>query len=101
MARTPTAAPRAQIGMDDQWLEDPDLEALLEDREAAKAAAAHFRKLDKEAKGRILALEITDPRRCGRFIISCSPTQPRSVSFDTEAGVRVSIKTADQEEETD
>jgi hypothetical protein len=101
MTPTPTAKARPQIGMDDQWIEDPELLDLLERRDALKTAATAFAKTTKAAKGKILALAFTGPRRCGRFIITCSLSKPRSVSFDTEEGVRVSIKTTKEEENAD
>jgi len=89
---------RTQIGLEDQWIEDPELLDLLERRQDAKAGIAAFRGLDKEAKGRILALELDGPRRCGRFLVSVAQSKPRSVSFDTDGGPRVSIKPVSDEE---
>lgn len=88
-----------QISMEDEWLADPDLEALLENREAAKEGVAAFRNLDKLAKGQVMALGINGhPKRCGRFLLACSPTKPRSISFETKESLRVSIRTAEASE---
>jgi hypothetical protein len=88
-----TVKAKAQVHMEDQFIEDPELEQLLEDREAAKAKAAEYYALDTKAKSAIIALGPDGKRRCGRFIVSTKATAGRTVdSFETKAGVRVNIK---------
>ncbi len=88
---------RAQIHMEDEWIENPELLDLLEKREESKEGAATFRQLDKDAKGQIRGLNLEGERRIGRFVISCKATKGRSVSFETDGGVRVNIKAASED----
>jgi hypothetical protein len=99
MPNKATAKPKPQLGLEDKWIEDAELEELLEQRETLKTAVTDSRKATKAAKGKILAINFTGSRRCGRFIIGCSVSKPRSVAFDTEEGVRVTIKTTKEEQE--
>lgn len=88
---------RAQIGMEDNWVNDEKLEELLEEREQIKKSASDYRKADKEAKAKIAEYENKMPFRCGRFIISSKMISPRSVEFEITGGSKISIKTADEE----
>ena len=90
---------KSQIGMEDQFLEDPALEGLLERREDAKEGAGEYRKLDKEAKEAIKKAGITGKRRCGRFIINVTQAEGRHVEFDTDTSDRIGISNAEAEEE--
>ena len=87
---------KAQIGMDDNWVKDEDLEKLLEEREELKKSSSSFRKTDKDARAKIANYEEKMPFRCGRFIISSKSVTPRSVEFEITGGSRVNIKTADE-----
>lgn len=95
----PTATkPRAQIGMEDQFLEDPELEALLEERETLKEERKVAVEAVKEKTGAIherlgaYDLPVGQERRCGGFIIARRHVTGRSVSFDVDAGVRTTIR---------
>jgi len=92
---------KSQIGMEDQFIEDPALEGLLERREDAKAGAAEFRKLDKEAKEAIKKSGITGKRRCGWFVINVTQAEGRHVEFDTDTTNRIGISNAEAEKKAD
>jgi len=89
---------KSQIRFDDTILENPELEGLLEERQALKQSAKDYRGADKKAKDKIQTIETPLPYRVGRFIISRRDIPAKSVSFDTEAGTRVNIKAVDEEE---
>jgi len=88
---------KPQIGLEDKIVTNPDLEALLEDRQLRKAQAKEYRATDKKAKEAINALNEVPPYRIGRFIISRETTKAKSVAFETSEGSRVSIKTIDED----
>jgi len=93
----PAVKARPQLALAERQVEDVELEAALEAREVAKAAAAAARKVyadaDELAKGRIRQLELgATPARCGRFVISERKVAPRSVAFDTAATTRLTIR---------
>jgi hypothetical protein len=92
-----TVKEKAQIDMEDQFIEDPVLEDLLEKREDAKEGAAEYRKLDKDAKAHIKTAGITGKRRCGRFIINVTEGEARHVEFDTDGSQRIGISNAEAE----
>lgn len=99
------AAPRAQIGLEDNWVEDPEFETLLEERQVAKdalsVAAKEYRALDEKAKAKVSTLNLQDDeeRRCGRFVLS-SPIRGGGdeVSFTPEVKARPTIKLAKAKE---
>jgi len=83
-----------QTRMGEDWIEDGLLLEILEDREAAKTGRDEYTKLDKKAKAHILSNDYGTkvPVRCGRFVVSASKTDGRTVdSFDVKPGVKVSI----------
>ena len=86
-----------QLAFDEKVIENRDLERLLDRRSAAKdqaaAANAEARKADEAARAAIEALDIgTDAAvRVGRYRITKTMTEARTVSFDVEAKERVSI----------
>jgi len=86
---------RPQIHMDDTIVENPELEKLLEERQALKESVASYRKADKAAKDKIRSLETPTPYRVGRFIISKQAVPAKSVAFETTEGSRFTIKTID------
>jgi capsid portal protein len=84
-----TTEVRPQASFDDDVLHDPELEAKLEERERAKAdkkvATNEYTKVNDEAAGRIVALELEDDQevRCGRFILSYpAPPEAGMVRFE-------------------
>jgi hypothetical protein len=95
-------AAQPQIAIEEHIVESPELEAALEAREVAKAAAsearAAFKTADDTARGLIGALELGEtPARVGRFRIVVRKVDGRSVAFDTEPTTRLTI-TPDREE---
>lgn len=83
---------RPQIHMEDTIIEDKELLELLERRQSLKVGATNYRKADKEAKGKVSAMQDKMPFRVGRFIIKKQPVSSRSVSFEVNEGTRISIK---------
>lgn len=93
---------RPQMATDERLVESAELEAALEAREVAKAAArdarSRFKETDDTARGLIGALELGEtPARIGRFRLVVRKVAGRSVAFDTEPTTRVTI-TADRDE---
>ena len=88
---------QAQVGFDDTIIQDPELEQLLEKREAMKQEAAGYRKVDKEAKAKIAAIDTPMPYRVGRFLIAKQKVPAKTVSFETDEGTRISIKNTQAE----
>lgn len=82
----------AQIHFDEKVIRDPELEQLLDERETAKQATKTYRSLDKEAKAKIAELGDDPPYRVGRFLITKSTVEAKSVSFETDASTRIQIK---------
>jgi len=88
-----------QITIDDQIIENPQLEEALEEREKRKASktavTAKFKEADDHAKDLIngLGLEENDIVRVGRFRITRTAVEGRSVAFDTEPTERLKIST--------
>ena len=87
---------KSQIGMEDKWVKDPELEALLEKREKLKAGQQAFRATDKEAKEKLAKVTEPVPYRIGRFLISKNIRKRHEVNFTTEAGESISIALADE-----
>ena len=81
-----------QTSMDETRIDDTELEQLLEDREELKENVSKYRKADKEVKAKINTIEAPSPFRIGRFVITRTPTPPRSVSFETDGGLKINIK---------
>lgn len=92
-----TTKVKAQIGMDDTILENPELDKLLEERQVLKKSASEFRKADKAAKDKIQTIQTPMPYRVGRFIISKKPVAAKDVKFQTADGTRVDIKAVDED----
>lgn len=94
--------PQPQIALDEQIVESAELERVLEDREVAKGAAGEARKkfstLDELAKGKIADLDLDDGGavRVGRFRVTKSAVAARSVSFEIDPSMRLSIKATDE-----
>ena len=93
---------KPQISMDDKFIEDPELEKLLEERQGAKGAASvankEYRGLDEQAQARVMALDLTETVRCGRFLLSKKTISPKEVSFETAESTRARIQLAEAEE---
>lgn len=91
------AMPQEQIGLEDKFIEDPDVVQVLEEREELKAAKKKATKEynDKHAaaKDRIekLAIPIGGAVRVGRFRLERTPVAGRSVSFEIAETTRVAI----------
>lgn len=88
---------KPQIGLEDKIVTNPELLALLEDRQERKTQAKEYRAVDKKAKEAINALNEVPPYRIGRFLISRETVKAKTVAFETNEGSRVSIKTVDED----
>lgn len=94
---------KAQIGLDDEWIKDTDLEALLEEREELNnerlAASKLFKEKDGAAKERIAAYDFPagETRRCGAFLISKRIAAAREVEWHAPEGEVLSITKAEAE----
>jgi len=88
---------QAQIHMDDQIVNDPELESLLEERQELKVNVSEYKKVNKKAQEKICKIEIATPYRIGRFIISTSTVEPKTVAFETAEATRINIKTVDEQ----
>lgn len=90
--------PRAQIGIEDKWLNDAEFERLLEEREKLKdrksAAAKAFEVADEKAKARVETLEMKPDEeiRCGRFILSKPIRGGTEVAFTPTSKPRPTIR---------
>jgi hypothetical protein len=90
-----------QQGLFDQVIKNDELETALEEREkknnSRKAVTAAFKEADAKAKGIIATLDIEPDTtiRVGRFRITKSSVEGRSVAFETEPTERLSISTVD------
>ena len=87
------------MALEEEPLNDSELAKILDDRESAKEEAAPYietyRGLDKQAKGKIGALELPDGLyRCGDFVVKLSESGERHVEFERTTSRRISIKPA-------
>lgn len=86
-----------QLGFDEQTVEDPEVEAALEEREKRKASLGAVRKVYDEAHEAALAavgrLELPEggAARVGRFRVTRTAVAGRSVTFETKPSSRVRI----------
>lgn len=87
-----TVKEKAQIGMDDNVVENQELLNILRAREELKDKAAAYRTTDKDAKDKIKSLKLKFPCRVGEFLIDMKPTESREIEFTTKPGNRISIK---------
>ena len=88
---------QAQIGLEDEVLDDPEFQDLLERRQKAKEKTAKVRAeyadLNEQAKGHILEMELDgQAMRCGRFLIGITSSEAQAVSFERRGGRRASIR---------
>lgn len=83
---------KEQIHMEETIIEDTELEKLLDERQELKISVAEFRKIDKEAKSKIQQIDKPMPIRIGRYIINRQNVPAKSVTFETDASSRITIK---------
>jgi len=88
---------RPQIHMDDNIINDPELERMLEEREEIKRGIADYRKLDKEVKNKLRSIETPTPYRVGRFVINSHVMPGKEVAFETQDSIRLTIKLAGED----
>lgn len=93
------AKQQAQISMEEDPLEDPELSRMLDDRESAKEEMRPYRMkyigYDKAIKSKIETLELQDGTyRCGGFIIKVTSGEGKHIEFDRLSSRRVSIRPA-------
>lgn len=91
-----------QDGLFDEVIENDELAAALEERQALRAkflkAKAEYEEAHETAKGQIdaLALDPDTTARCGRFRIrKGKPGDPKDVAFTTTPKPRVTISLLD------
>lgn len=88
--------PQGSFG--EELIEDPELEAELEDWEEkkheAKDALKDFKAVDDKIKGRILVREPEDGAvfRCGRFAMTVKTSKAAHREFDVNPSTQVRIK---------
>ena len=93
-------AEQPQTGlMGESMIDRPDLEKLLEDRQASadrrKTINADYRKADRGARGIIEAIGLEPGEfRCGRFVITVEEKPARQVEFEVVAKRSVRITPA-------
>lgn len=86
-----------QIAFDEVTIDDPDIEAALEERQKRKDSLDAVRKVydgaNEAAKVEIQKLELPEGgiARVGRFRITRTAIPARVVSFDTKASSRIRI----------
>jgi hypothetical protein len=90
-----------QTAIDEELIDNQELEKLLEDREQAKGAkneaARKFTTVDDLTKAKLKELGVSDDEgetyryRCGRFVLTASVTEGKSVSFETAPSQRITI----------
>ena len=91
------AKDEAQLGLDEEVVEDDAIEAALEERAKRKNSLDAVRKIydgaHEAAVAEIARLELEDGQaaRVGRFRITRSAIPPRSVTFETKASSRLRI----------
>jgi hypothetical protein len=87
-----------QLGLYETTLDNPDLEAQLEEREKRRTSLSALRKryaqADATAKELIERLELGDDVTVcvGRFLITRRRIPARSVAFDVDSSTRLSIR---------
>ncbi len=92
-----------QASFEEELLEDADLEAVLNQRQTLKeaAATAHgaFVDKDEEARGRVAGFELPTGKvlRCGAFRLSTTSVPAGHRSFDTKPRTRISIRHVKEE----
>jgi hypothetical protein len=90
-----------QLGMDEKVIEDPQVEAALEERQKRRDTLGAVRSSYNEAHAVAmkglgdLGLKDGMVMRIGRFRITQQPVAERSVSFDVTQSHRVRIDLAD------
>jgi hypothetical protein len=97
------AALQPQTSLYEATLENAELEAALERRQAAKeqlrGLRKSYRELDDDVKAstRELGLDDDSPVRIGRFLITRRTVAPRVVHFETEPTTRLVISLLDEQ----
>ena len=98
------AKPTDQLAFDEQTVQDPDIEAALEERQSRKDSLNAVRKAYDEANelaaAKVAELELPEggAARIGRFRVTRSAVAARSVSFETKATSRIRISLVETDE---
>ncbi len=96
------AREKDQLGMDETTVNDPAIEAALEERQKRKASLdavrLKFDEADERAKALVSGLELVEGAvRVGRFRITRTITPARTVdSFETKASSRLRISVVEE-----
>lgn len=94
-----TAQREPQSSFDEEHLDSEALEALLEDREEAKAAyipvRKRYSKLNADAKEMVENLELKDGTyRIGAFVVTQKPVAEREIEFKRTERKSITFKPA-------
>lgn len=94
-----TATAQPQGSFDEEPLDNPELEKLLEDwaakKERLKPVRKAFNTINATVKERIEQAELPNGSyRVGPFVVSIKPVEEREISFERTASKRISIKPA-------
>lgn len=95
----PTPRRQSQMGLEEDLLDSPDLERMLDDRETAKEALKPYRRDYKNThdavKIAIDKMELPDGTyRCGDFVVKISEAEEKHIEFERTSTKRLSIKVA-------
>lgn len=92
-----SAKEELQRQMDEEIIEDADLEGMLEDldihKDTRKKVNAKIKNTMDYLKGRFPKGECLGKTfRVGRFVITCSETEEKAISFQTSPSYQVKVK---------
>lgn len=94
---------RPQIGLDDKWIEDADLEELLGEREEINQERlevnGRFKEKHAACMDRINIYDIPTGtfRRCGAWVIETASRASEEKTITTRGGRKITISKADAE----
>lgn len=91
--------PQGQIGFDDEWIKDADLESKLIERGRARVALEAplqtYRATDRLVKDAIADLNLEPGEyRCGAFLITIGTSESKQVQFERRSSTTVHIRPA-------
>jgi|KBSMisStandDraft_5_1062788.scaffolds.fasta_scaffold18553_6 hypothetical protein len=91
------AVPDPQTSLYETTIDNPEIEALLEERAKRKATASEAGKRARTAHDRVIEelekLDLADaPVRIGNYVVARRPVKARHVEFTAEATSRLVIK---------
>ena len=87
---------RRQMGFEDQVVNNKELEAVLEEREAVLEAHTLYREKTKAAQAKVKDLGTEGSFRCGRFVITVKPKESRHVEFEQGSRMEIGFSLAEE-----